>query len=77
MKIGFGHLRYSSRDFWDFSLREWQACLKGYQQKDYGNVAKAIDRDKLNELMEKYPDDWQVDRETLRSDPSRPFWADS
>jgi uncharacterized phage protein (TIGR02216 family) len=61
MKIGFGHLRYSSRDFWDFSLREWQACLRGYQEKEYGHVAKPITRDRLNELMEKYPNDRQDD----------------
>lgn len=61
MKVGFGHLRYSSRDFWEFSLREWQACLRGYQQKEYGNVVKPITRDRLNELMEKYPNDRQDD----------------
>lgn len=61
MKVGFGHLRYSSRDFWELSLREWQACLRGYQQKEYGNAAKPITRDRLNELMEKYPNDRQDD----------------
>lgn len=57
MKVGFGHLRHNSKSFWELSLREWQAALKGYIQKEYGDQKPPMTSSSLNKLMEKYPDD--------------------
>jgi|LGOV01.1.fsa_nt_gb uncharacterized phage protein (TIGR02216 family) len=56
MKIAFGHLRYDPDVFWEFSLREWQACYKGYVEKEYGVKQKPMNQDRLKEMMERYPD---------------------
>ena len=58
MKIAFGHMRLPSDVFWNYSLREWQAALKGYIQKHNGAQPNApLDRDDLDSLIERYPDD--------------------
>lgn len=61
MKVAFGHMHYSSDDFWNFSLREWQAAMKGYVQKNYGNQSAPMRGSRLKELMEQYPDDRPTD----------------
>jgi len=61
MKVAFGHMNYSSDDFWSFSLREWQAAMKGYVQKNYGHQSSPMRGSRLQELMEQYPDDRPID----------------
>ena len=56
MKVAFGHLRYAPSVFWGMSLREWQATLRGYTQKEYGNVTKPMSRNRLQSMMKRYPD---------------------
>lgn len=56
MKVAFGHMYYSSNDFWSLSLREWQACLKGYIERHRGDSVDPMTRDELYDLMERYPD---------------------
>lgn len=58
MKVAFGHMSLPSDVFWNYSLREWQAAFKGYAQKHNGAQSDApLDREDLNSLMERYPDD--------------------
>jgi len=57
MKVAFGHMRFSSDTFWAFSLREWQAALKGYIQKEYGDQVQPMNKSRLQQMMERYPDD--------------------
>lgn len=57
MKVAFGHLHFPPDVFWTMSLREWQATLKGYIEKNYGHVEKPMSRSSLNKLMKEYPDD--------------------
>lgn len=61
MKVGFGHLHHSSDAFWKLSLREWQAAMKGYIQKEYGDQAPPLRGPRLKELMEQFPDDRPID----------------
>ena len=56
MKVAFGHMHYSSNDFWSLGLREWQACLKGYIERNQGEQEDPMTRDQLNDLMRRYPD---------------------
>lgn len=56
MKVAFGHMRLSSHTFWGFSLREWQAALKGYIEKEYGQQTTPMTKWGLDKLMERYPD---------------------
>ena len=56
MKVAFGHMNYSPSQFWEFSLREWQACLKGYTEKHQGEQQNPMTRDQLKKMMEDYPD---------------------
>lgn len=57
MKIAFGHMRYTPEVFWSFSLREWQAALKGYQEKEYGIPDEPLNKASLDKLLEMCPDD--------------------
>lgn len=59
MMIAYGHMHYTPDVFWGFSLREWQAALKGYIKKEYGDQALTapIKRSRLDQLMKEYPDD--------------------
>ena len=56
MKIAFGHLRYDPDVFWKFSLREWQACFKGYSEKTNGQRDQPLKKSSLDDLMERFPD---------------------
>jgi hypothetical protein len=57
MKVAFGHIHYTPDVFWGMSLREWQATLKGYIQKKYGEPEVPMTSSRLHKLMEEYPDD--------------------
>jgi hypothetical protein len=57
MKIAFGHIHYTPQVFWGMSLREWQAALKGYIQKEYGDFQTPMTSSRLRELAKEYPDD--------------------
>lgn len=56
MKIAFGHMGYSPDQFWSFTLREWQACVKGHNEKQGIQYDDPMRRNRLKALMEKYPD---------------------
>ena len=34
MKLAFGHFHYPPAVFWEMSFREWQAAVKGYEEKN-------------------------------------------
>lgn len=55
--IAFGHMHFTPDTFWGFSLREWQAALKGYIKKEYGDQPQPMRRSRLQQLMKEYPDD--------------------
>lgn len=57
MKIAFGHMHYTPEVFWTMSLREWQAAVKGYIQKEYGDPEVPMTSSRLNQMIREYPDD--------------------
>ena len=52
MRLGFGVLRLSSREFWGLTPRELAAAFEGIA----GRRAGAPDRGELGRMMERYPD---------------------
>lgn len=52
MRLGFGVLHLSSREFWGLTPRELAAAFEGVAGRRTG----APDRSKLGEMMEKFPD---------------------
>lgn len=57
MKLAFGHMGFTPAVFWEFTLREWQAAIKGYIEKNYGDPDTPMTGGDLETLMRKYPDD--------------------
>lgn len=50
-------MRIPAKDFWRYSLREWNTALDGFIQSRGGEGRPdTMDRNTLEELMEKYPD---------------------
>ena len=56
MKLAFGHMHYTPNAFWSMSLREWQAAVKGYIDKEYGPQDTPMTKDGLEKMMREYPD---------------------
>lgn len=56
MKYAFGHMHYDPQVFWRMSLREWQACFKGYIERFQEAVDTPMTSDTLHKMMEKYTD---------------------
>lgn len=57
MQIAFGMLNIPPEVFWDMSFAELNHAFLGYQEKiSGGNKAGPLNRTRLNELMELYPD---------------------
>lgn len=54
MTFGFGVLRFSSKDLWAMTPREFQAAVQGV----FGPNASLspIDRAEFSQLMQRYPD---------------------
>ncbi len=52
MRLGFGVLRLSSREFWGLTPRELAAAFEGIA----GRRTTAPDRNALGKLMERFPD---------------------
>lgn len=52
MRLGFGVMRLSSREFWGLTPRELAAAFEAMSGKGAG----APDRARLSMLMEKFPD---------------------
>ena len=52
MRLGFGVLKLSSKEFWGLTPRELAAAFEGVA----GRRTRAPDRDALDKLMEKFPD---------------------
>jgi uncharacterized phage protein (TIGR02216 family) len=52
MRLGFGVLRLSSKDFWGLTPRELSAAFEALS----GTRAAAPDRQRLSKLMERFPD---------------------
>lgn len=53
MEFAFGQLRWSPEVFWNCTLREFNAAIKGVTKQ---HAPQAPSRAKLKELMERYPD---------------------
>jgi uncharacterized phage protein (TIGR02216 family) len=53
MRLGFGVLKLSSKEFWGLTPRELAAAFEGLNGRRTG----APDRDRLARMMERYPDD--------------------
>jgi uncharacterized phage protein (TIGR02216 family) len=54
MRLGFGVLRLSSREFWGLTPRELAAAFEGVSGRARGG---APGREALNELMAAFPDE--------------------
>jgi uncharacterized phage protein (TIGR02216 family) len=52
MRLGFGVLKLSSREFWGLTPRELAAAFEALS----GNRPAAPDRARLGKLMERFPD---------------------
>lgn len=52
MRLGFGVLRLSSKEFWGLTPRELAAAFEGIA----GRRATAPGRDELGRMMEQFPD---------------------
>ena len=52
MRLAFGVLRLSSREFWGLTPRELAAAFEGIARRRAG----APDRGELGRMMERYPD---------------------
>ncbi len=52
MRLGFGVLRLSSREFWGLTPRELAAAFEARS----GARPGAPDRDRLKQMMEQFPD---------------------
>ena len=52
MRFGFGVLKLSSRDFWGLTPRELAAAFEAWS----GVRPGAPDRDRLKQMMERFPD---------------------
>jgi len=52
MQLGFGVLRFSSKEFWGLTPRELSAAFEARS----GVLTGAPDRDRLGKLMERFPD---------------------
>jgi uncharacterized phage protein (TIGR02216 family) len=52
MRLGFGVLKLSSREFWGLTPRELAAAFEALS----GNRPVAPDRARLGKLMERFPD---------------------
>lgn len=42
--------------FWNMSITEITLAIKGFSEFNGGNKEKPMDKESLNELMERYPD---------------------
>ena len=52
MRLGFGVLKLSSKEFWGLTPRELAAAFEALS----GNRPAAPDRGRLDRMMEKFPD---------------------
>jgi uncharacterized phage protein (TIGR02216 family) len=52
MRLGFGVLKLSSKEFWGLTPRELAAAFEALS----GNRPPALDRTRLGKLMERFPD---------------------
>jgi uncharacterized phage protein (TIGR02216 family) len=52
MRIGFGRLRLSSRDFWALTPRELAAAIEGI----FGETQRPTERTAFEALMRRFPD---------------------
>jgi uncharacterized phage protein (TIGR02216 family) len=52
MRLGFGVLKLSSKEFWGLTPRELAAAFEALS----GNRPAAPDRARLDKLMERFPD---------------------
>jgi uncharacterized phage protein (TIGR02216 family) len=52
MAFGLGRLRLPVAAFWSMTPREFALAVEGFT----GRIGGAFDRDRLNELMNRYPD---------------------
>lgn len=55
MAAGLGVLGFSPRDFWNLTLREFEAAFRGHFGADAG--AARLSRGDLEKLMQRFPDD--------------------
>ena len=49
-------IHISPNEFWDMSINEITLAINGFREFNGGNTKKPMTRDRLDELMELYPD---------------------
>lgn len=56
METALGKMNMSARDFWNLSIYELVASLKGFSDFHSGGKPEPLNKDELQDLMERYPD---------------------
>tara|TARA_Y100000114_G_scaffold61189_1_gene56161 strand:- start:1129 stop:1302 length:174 start_codon:yes stop_codon:yes gene_type:complete len=55
-EIGLGILRLSPNDFWNMSVYEFYSALEGFKEFNTDQSKKPLTKNRLKDLMERYPD---------------------
>jgi uncharacterized phage protein (TIGR02216 family) len=56
MRLSLGKMRMSSSEFWGMSLSEFLLAVDGFVEFNSGGEPTPMNRDELNDLMERFPD---------------------
>ena len=56
MEIGLGKMQMRPNDFWDMSMIEFRRALDGFAEFHSGGKPPPLNKDELDDLMERYPD---------------------
>ncbi len=56
MEIGLGKMQMRPNDFWNMSMIEFYSALNGFADFHSGGKPSPLNKDELQDLMERYPD---------------------
>ncbi|HAB39181.1 MAG TPA: hypothetical protein DCE52_14505 [Rhodobacteraceae bacterium] len=56
IKAALGKMRMSSSDFWEMSFEEFKFALEGFSEFNSGGSPPPLDKEELEDLMERFPD---------------------
>lgn len=56
MKLALGKMQMTPDVFWGMSIKEFFAATDGFSEFHSGGKPPPLDRDELEDLMERYPD---------------------
>lgn len=56
METAIGKMNMSASEFWNLSICELVSGLRGFSDFHSGGKPEALNKDELEDLMERYPD---------------------